>query len=274
MTYRHSAAFAALATVLLAAPAYADHHMEKGAENMSKEDVFMKIDADSDSKLTFTEFSNFSDEYGVDTSDAVQEFSRLAGETTTIDMDGFDDFDMTMLKGHKMKMKKSGDKMMDSGSMAMSSSNVGTMRVEYGDFTKLDADSDGQVSFKEYSKMRKSQGVTSMTQTAQEFTRLTNGQAMLSADQYQMAMSNDVLNQPKYRSNQASSTSMNDGVKKDMMKETKSKSKDKIKSPKNNNPAGLNQMNSPDQESNMTNSGVDSDLDKTSNPQMKVWGDK
>ena len=311
MTYRNSAALTAIAAILFAAPAYAGADTDDATANMNNKEVFMKIDADGDNKLTFTEFANFSEDHGVSTSDAAQEFSRLAGQETTISMDGFADFDMAAMKAHKMdgsmkkmdkmesdmNMKDADDKMMapdsmssDSmssesmnsdnmdSSMAMSDSNSGMMRVEYGDFAKLDADADGKVSFKEYLRMRKSQGLTSTTKAAQEFTRLTNGQAMLSADQYQVAMSNDVLNRPMYRSQtNVSSSSMNENMEKDMMHETKSKdkmSKDKVNYPTDNNPAGLNQMNDPRTMSHMTNSGVKTDLEKSSNPQMKVRGEK
>ena len=118
--------------------------------------------------------------------------------------------------------------------------------------------------------MRKSQGVSSMTQLAQEFTRLSGGKAMLSADQYQMAQSSDVLNQPAYRTQSSSQArvSSSGSVNSDM------EAAETMNMPMDNNPAGLNQMNNPEQESNMTNSGAETDLEKSSNPQMKVWGDK
>ena len=283
MTYRNSAAIAALSAVLLAAPAYASSHMEGEKADMSKKDVFMKIDANSDSKLTFTEFADFSEAHGVTASDAAQEFTRLAGEQTTISMENFEEFDMKAYKDHKMNksktsmkdkgmkdkgMKDKGDKMMSPDTMNSSQSlnnttrtTAGTsamMNAEYGDFAKLDADSDGNVSFKEYSKMRKSQGVSSMTQLAQEFTRLSGGKAMLSADQYQMAQSSDVLNQPAYRTQSSSQArvSSSGSVNSDM------EAAETMNMPMDNNPAGLNQMNNPEQESNMTNSGAETDLEK------------
>ena len=280
MTYRNSAAIAALSAVLIAAPAYAGSHMEGEKADMSKKDVFMKIDADSDNKLTFTEFADFSEAHGVSSSDAAMEFTRLAGEQTTINMESFEEFDMMAYKGHKKdKMKSS---MKDKGmkdkeakmsapesmnqSASASAETSAMMNAEYGDFSKLDADSDGSVSFKEYHKMRKSQGVSSTTKVAQEFTRLTGGQAMLSAEQYQMAQSNDVLNRPAYR------TQTNSQVRGSVISTTEEA--ETIELPVDNNPAGLNQMNSSELESNMTNSGADTDLEKSSNPQMEVWGDK
>ncbi|CAM3697530.1 hypothetical protein [Litorimonas haliclonae] len=280
MTYRNSAAIAAFSAVLFAAPAYAGSHMEGEKADMSKKDVFMKIDANSDSKLTFTEFADFSEAHGVSSSDAAMEFTRLAGEQTTINMEGFEELDMKAYKGHKKdKMKSS---MKDKGmkdkeakmsapesmnqSASASAETSAMMNAEYGDFAKLDSDSDGSVSFKEYHKMRKSQGVTSTTQVAQEFTRLSGGEAMLSADQYQMAKANDVLNRPSYR---AQTNSQVRGSVISNMKEAET-----VDLPIDNNPAGLNQMNSSELESNMTNSGADTDLEKSSNPQMEVWGDK
>jgi|GEM_PF-4678740 len=275
MTYRNTVAIAALSTVLLAAPAFAGSHMEGEKADMSKNDVFMKIDANNDSKLTFTEFANFSEAHGVSSSDAAVEFTRLAGEQTTINMDGFEDFNMKSYKGHKKDktksaMKDKGEKMMAPESIRSSSdaSNgmSASMNASYGDFAKLDADSDGSVNFKEYHKMRKSQGATSTTQVAQEFTRLTGGKAMLSANQYQTARANDVLNQPTYRA-QANSQVRGSVI-------TNLEETDTMDLPADNNPAGLNQMNASEQGSTMTNSGAETDLDKTSNPQMKVWGDK
>lgn len=279
MTYRNSAAIAAFSAVLFAAPAYAGSHMEGEKADMSKKDVFMKIDANSDSKLTFTEFADFSEAHGVSSSDAAMEFTRLAGEQTTINMEGFEEFDMKAYKGHKKDKMKSSmkDNMKDKEAKMMSPESMNRastasaetsamMNAEYGDFAKLDSDSDGSVSFKEYHKMRKSQGVTSTTQVAQEFTRLSGGQAMLSADQYQMAKANDVLNRPSYRAQ--TNSQVRGSVISNMEEE------ETVDLPIDNNPAGLNQMNIPEQESTMTNSGAETDLDKTSNPQMKVWGDK
>jgi hypothetical protein len=289
MTYRNSAALTALASLLLAVPAYAGAQMNETAANMAQEDVFATIDADGDNQLTFTEFANFSEDHGISTSVAAQEFSRLAGQETTLDMDSFADFDMAVMENHKMDMK---DAPLESNSLAetenmdasisMADTASNTTSVDYGDFAKLDSNSDGKVSFKEYNKMRKSQGMTSTTQAAQEFTRLSNGQAMLSPDQYQMAMSNDVLNQPSYGLGaQTSSNSMNENMDKDMtsdtMKDTlpdEKMSKDKLESLMENNPAGLKQMNEIKTKSHMTNSGVETDLDVSSNPQMKVQGEK
>eukprot|EP00919_Chromeraceae_sp_WS-2016_P034191 GHVR01081041.1.p1 GENE.GHVR01081041.1~~GHVR01081041.1.p1 ORF type:complete len:295 (-),score=34.14 GHVR01081041.1:75-959(-) len=221
MTKRNSAALTALAAILIAAPAYAGSHMEKdSASKMTPTDVFMKIDVDSDSQLTFTEFADFSEQHGVNTSDAAQEFSRLAGQETTIDMDGFANFDMAAYKHHKMDsaMQASDHKMSAPNSMetyenqptavlnrtVTTTSTIDTTHAGYGTFSNFDANADGKVSFKEYSKLRKSQGVTSTTQAAQEFTRLSGGQAVLTAAQYDTARMNDVLNQPSYRADHRS----------------------------------------------------------------------
>ncbi|WP_416879291.1 hypothetical protein [Litorimonas sp.] len=290
MTYHNTVALTAIATLLTAAPAFAGDK----AKDMSKKEVFMKIDTNSDSQLTFTEFATFSESHGVSTSVAAEEFSRLAGQDTTINMDGFADFDMAGLKKNKMKsaMKQTDNKMSAPDSMRVdsiqtyenqpeavlnrtittSTDTSANMNVEYKDFAALDANSDGNVSYDEYWKMRKSQGLSSATKAAQEFTKLSNGQRTLSQSQYQAAISNDVLNTPRYRSTagmEASVTS-DSSIETDRMNETETRQD----YPVDNNPAGLNQMNDPDAMSNMTNSGAETDLDKTSNPQMKVWGEK
>lgn len=291
MTYRNTVALTAIATLLTAAPAYAG---DKAKSDLSKKEVFMKIDANSDSQLTFTEFANFSENHGVSTSVAAEEFSRLAGQDTTIDMDGFADFDMAGLEKNKMKsaMKGSDDKMTAPDSMRADSvqtyenqpeavlnrtlttspDNSTRMNVEYGDFAALDGNSDGNVSFDEYWKMRKSHGLSSATKAAQEFTKLSNGQRTFNQSQYQAAVSNDVLNTPKYRS----TAGMEAAVTSDssMESERMNDAETRQDYPLGNNPAGFNQMNDPDEMSNMTNSGTETDMDKTSNPQMKVWGEK
>lgn len=279
MTYRNSAALTALSALLMTAPAFAGE-MDKSKTDMSKKEVFMKIDTDSDSKLTFTEFANFSENHGMSTSAAAQEFSRLAGQETTINMESFADFDMAGLEKTNMKSATEGTigKMSAPDTMradsvqtyenqpeavldrtiTTSSDNSTAMSSEYGEFAALDSNSDGNLSFKEFYEMRKEQGVSSATQAAQEFTRLSNGQTMITADQYQVSTKTQAEVSPS-------------GLTEPDWTEGTQTRQD---FPLDNNPAGLNQMNNPDEMSNMTNSGAETDLDKTSNPQMKVWGEK
>ena len=279
MTYRNSAALTAFSALLMTAPAFAGE-MDKSIIEMSQKEVFMKIDTDSDSKLTFTEFANFSENHGMSTSAAAQEFSRLAGQETTINMESFADFDMAGLEKTNMKSASKGTMGKTSApdsaradavqtyenqpeavldrTITTSSDDSAAMSSEYGEFAALDSNSDGNLSFKEFYEMRKEQGVTSATQVAQEFTRLSNGQTMITADQYQVS----TKTQAEVPSSGLTEPDWTDGT------------QTRQDYPVDNNSAGLNQMNNPDEMSNMTNSGAETDLDKTSNPQMKVWGEK
>lgn len=275
MTYRNTVALTAIATLLTAAPAFAG---DEAKSDMSQQEVFMEIDTNSDNQLTFTEFANFSESHGMSTSVAAQEFSRLAGQDTTINMDGFADFDMANLKGRNMTASGSVETYENqpeavlNRTLTASPETSGMMRAEYGEFSRIDADSDGTVNFDEYHKFRKSQGLSSATKAAQEFTKLSNDQVTLTANQYQTAMSKDVLNTPRYELSSGSQAAVSASTAMDSdMRDDKRTADDY---PLDNNPAGLNQMNNPDEMSNMTNSGAETDLDKTSNPQMKVWGEE
>ena len=62
-----------------------------------------------------------------------------------------------------------------------------------GDFTLLDANSDGQVSFAEYKAVATANGKT-VTLAAQEFTRMAQGDAVLTEDEFFLA--NALVDQP------------------------------------------------------------------------------
>lgn len=55
------------------------------------------------------------------------------------------------------------------------------------DFAALDADKNGQVSFAEYSKVVKTRGLT-MTAAAQQFTRISAGDAVITEDELNLAL--------------------------------------------------------------------------------------
>ncbi|WP_298918920.1 hypothetical protein [uncultured Algimonas sp.] len=185
-----------------ALPAFADHHGDKTKSDkvmMSADTKFEDLDTNGDAQIDFTEFSNYVErEYGWTPSDSAKEYVRLAGDggvITDMDFAGVSVKDMphTHLDGTAPHdgMTADGDMDMDSD---MTMQPVST---EYGSFADYDMDGDGRVEFKEYSEYRMKAGLTT-TQTAQEFMRITNGDAYYDENAWNMAVNNRVFDANVY----------------------------------------------------------------------------
>lgn len=218
---RNFATLTAITALLIgasAAPAFADGHddkMKHKAMLKSKANVgFETVDADGDMRLDFTEFSNhFEKHHGWSAADSAIEFTRLADGSGTVSKDAFLNIKMDKKPARMESMETttttttvetrtvagtSEPVMRESRTTTRTTQfgtgtmlGLGTM-INYGSFTDYDANNDGMVSFREYSRVRSNAGVTA-TQSAQEFIRLSDGQSTFSQAQFNSATSLNVL---------------------------------------------------------------------------------
>ena len=229
----------ATATAILAlsaAPALADHHGDKAMMKDGHAVKMEQIDVNQDGRIDFTEFSNhFETNHGWSAADSATEYVRLIDDSGTMDeaalarisLDGKvkdtmtkTQVDIDMMDGEvtttTTTTSMSGDMMVEktettTGTMddmamtaktSMEPSLNGTPVTydgRYGTFGDYDGNTDGKVSFAEYSAYRSKSDVT-MTAAAQEFMRITGGSSDFDQARFDTAMRGSLIERPTYGS--------------------------------------------------------------------------
>lgn len=142
---------------------------------------FAQIDADRDGNVTFSEFYLSHLDSGKNDADLAVLFTTISnGEPTFTEVD--------FVAFHKNDNASS---MHDSSIRQPMVQDMNNLGPNAGSFTQLDADSDGKVTFNEYSAVVTRGSNTPRTLAAQEFIRISQGQASFDRQQYELAISTD-----------------------------------------------------------------------------------
>lgn len=272
MTYFKFAATATALTAMLSTSAFAG--------NMKS---FTALDANADGSVDFTEFYNAYQGKSWSDTDIAVKFQKFTN--------GNDSFTEADYKTAAI---------LDS---AVTTQPVSMTSEVSSEFSAYDANSDGQVNFKEYAKASKKKGITS-TAAAQQFIRISDGRQTFNASQFDLAMMTDALERPVFKSvpndlealaptytassaTSASATTTvaldSEGLEtgRDVMTETSTpeamigtaEPKVIVQTPEVEIDTDVTTgMTLDPNMSNMTNSGTETDMEKSNNPQMDVWG--
>jgi Ca2+-binding EF-hand superfamily protein len=242
---------------------------------------FTQIDADASGDVTFTEFYNAYQGKGMSDVDLAMKFSKMTDGKATFTAD---DYQMAKSAWSQDAWRQ------DTGSTAMiSAASVDSRAAASGNFSDYDANADGMVSFAEYSKAARKMNGLSATAAAQQFIRITEGGQSFDRSQFDIAMMTNAPARAVYKSQPADVTQITptytssvsvsqapttlttprivDGA------ATSSSSAIIVETPEVAIDTDLTTGTTLNMtESSMTNSGTETDMDATGNPQMKVWG--
>lgn len=150
---------------------------------------FEQIDTDKDGNVTFSEFYLSHQDSGKNDADLAAFFTTISnGEPT------FSDVDYIVFQKNNRASP-----MNDIGARKPMVQDMNNLGPNAGAFAKLDANSDGKVTFNEYSAVVTKDRNVPRTLAAQEFIRISQGQASFDHSQYELAITTDDTTRRVYK---------------------------------------------------------------------------